>query len=122
MRMTTVCKNGILLAKVWDASNYFLRLRGLIGRELSEGGGLLLTPCDQVHTCFMGYPIDIVYLDAAGAVLRIDAAVPPGRLLSRAKGARGVLELPAFAAGALSAGDILEVGSWRKERLTRLRN
>lgn len=119
MKMTTVSKNGILVAEVWDASNYFTRLRGLIGRELKEGGGLLLTPCDQVHTFFMGYPIDIVYLSRGGVVLNIDAAVAPGKALGRVKGARSVLELPAFAAGALSVGDVLEVSSWQKERLNR---
>ena len=53
-----------VIATVSCAETYLERLRGLLGRPpLASGEALLLTPCSSVHTCFMTYAIDIVYVD-----------------------------------------------------------
>jgi len=112
MKTVSICKNGEPIARVWNANTYFLRLRGLLGRPLEEGGGLLLTPCGSIHTFGMRYPIDAVYLDCKGRVLRVDEALPAGKAWPQERGAKRVLELPAgFAAKRqIHAGDKLEVG------------
>jgi len=84
------------------AKSYWLRLRGLIGRKLSAGEGLLLSPCDQIHTFFMAYAIDAVYLGPDYHILRIDAAVAPWRACKKTRGCRYILELPAHEATALA--------------------
>lgn len=111
MRKAELQKNGTTIAHVILADRYFLRLRGLIGRRLSPGEGLLLVPCNQIHTFWMGYPIDVIYLDAMGRALRVDAAVPPGKSCALVRGAKQVLELPAGAAAEanITVGDLLEV-------------
>lgn len=76
------------------ADSYFLRLRGLIGRDPAALGGLLIRPCGQIHTFFMSVPIDAVYLDKEGRVLRIEEAVPVSRFCRAVRGAKRVLELP----------------------------
>ncbi len=83
------------------ATTPLARLRGLIGRR--EPRPLLLAPARSVHTCFMRFPIDVVFLDADLRVLRVARELPPWRLAS-ARGARAVLELPAGAAAGLKAG------------------
>jgi uncharacterized membrane protein (UPF0127 family) len=71
------------------------RLRGLLGREgLEPGEGLLLRPASSIHTFFMRFPIDAVFLDRALVVLGIADGVEPWRAASR-RGAKAVLELPA---------------------------
>jgi uncharacterized membrane protein (UPF0127 family) len=70
------------------------RLRGLLGRTLEPGDGLLLAPCFAVHTAFMHRPIDVVFLDRGLRVLWIAAEVRPWRLVA-CRRAWGVLELPA---------------------------
>ena len=46
------------------ADNTWTRFRGLIGHEpLTEGQGLLIVPCGSIHTHFMGFPIDVLYVD-----------------------------------------------------------
>ena len=71
------------------------RLKGLLGRdELPPGHGLLLRPANAVHTFFMRFPIDIVFLDRDLRVLRVAAHVKPWRAAAR-RGAHAVLELPA---------------------------
>jgi uncharacterized protein len=88
------------------------RMRGLLGRsELRPGEGLLLRPASSVHTFFMRFPIDAVFLDEGLRVLRISDELRPWRAASR-RGARAVLELPAgeSARRGLVAGDKLAFG------------
>jgi uncharacterized membrane protein (UPF0127 family) len=62
---------------------------------MPAGHGLLLSPAGSIHTFFMRMPIDVLYLDRDGTVLRADRAVPPWRLGPIVRRARTVLELPA---------------------------
>lgn len=111
MKTVLIQKNGVRICEAMHANNYFLRLRGLLGRTLQDGQGLLLTPCGEIHTCGMRYPIDAVYLARDGAVLKVDPAPPAGKFFKPVRGAYRVLELPAHAAEAagLAAGDRVEV-------------
>ncbi|NID13996.1 DUF192 domain-containing protein [Luteibacter yeojuensis] len=90
-----------IVPRVWRASAWWDRARGLLGRRaLGEGEGLLLEPCGSVHTFWMRYPIDLVFLDAQDRLLRTCASVPPWRARA-ARGASKTLELPAGALRAL---------------------
>ena len=113
MKTVSIIKNGEAIASVWHAKGYFARLRGLLGRSITEDGGLLLSPCSAIHTIGMGYAIDAVYLDKRGCVLRVDEAIQPGKVCPQQRGARHVLELPEGGASRrhITAGDILEVTS-----------
>lgn len=98
-----VCASCSLADTAWT------RLRGLIGRgALAPGEGLLLCPSASVHTCFMRFPIDIVYLDGRLEVLDVAPAVSPWRVSGR-RGARAVLEL--------AAGETERIGIRRGDRL-----
>jgi uncharacterized membrane protein (UPF0127 family) len=86
-------------------------MRGLLGRpRLAVGHGLLLRPARAVHTWFMRFAIDIVFLDRQLTVLATAERVPPWRA-ERCKGARAVLELPAGACAArgLAPGEQLGI-------------
>ena len=85
------------------------RLKGLLGRRaLSRDECLLLEPASTVHTLFMRFPIDVVFLDRERRVLRIIESVRPWRIAVQ-RGATSVLELAAGAAGraGLQVGDVL---------------
>jgi uncharacterized membrane protein (UPF0127 family) len=72
-----------------------VRMRGLLGRvELPAGEGLLLRPAPSVHTWFMRFPIDAVFLDGSLRVLSVSSDLGPWRFAGR-RGARAVLELAA---------------------------
>ena len=74
------------------------RNRGLLGRDgLEPGAGLALTPCFAIHTFFMRFPIDVVFLDRYGFVRRVVHRLGPWRL-AVVPGARMVIELEAGAA------------------------
>lgn len=77
------------------AETPFTRLAGLLGRrELPVGDGLLLRPAPSIHTFFMRFAIDVVYLDYDLTVLGISPNVKPWRFAGR-YGTRAILELPA---------------------------
>jgi uncharacterized membrane protein (UPF0127 family) len=89
----------------------FTRMKGLLGRrELPIGEGLLIEPTSGVHTAFMRFPIDVVFLDRDLRVLSVRPAVRPWRAATQ-RGARAALELPAGEAErqGLVAGDVLRV-------------
>lgn len=87
-----------LAAGISVADTPLARMKGLLGRRtLEPGEGLLLRPAGSVHTAFMRFPIDVVFLDGDCRILRVEANVPPWRLVAQ-RGAKAVLELPAHAA------------------------
>jgi uncharacterized protein len=87
------------------------RMRGLMGAPgLPAGEGLLLTPAPAIHTAFMRFPIDALFLDANMRVVEIVERLRPWRIASQRK-ARAVLELAAgeSARRGVEVGDMLEL-------------
>ena len=79
------------------------RAKGLLGREcLEEGQGLLFKNASSLHTFFMGFPIDIVFMDKTGKVLKAAPAVRPFKLVAAPFRAHYALELPT---GAIQQSD-----------------
>ena len=71
------------------------RMRGLLGRDGLEPGEAMLFPrCGSVHTLFMRFDIDVVYMDADRRVKKITPGLKPWRF-SGCWGADATLELPA---------------------------
>lgn len=86
----------VLVSRCTVASNPLTRMIGLLNRRsLAEDEGLFITPCNNIHTWFMRFPIDVVFLDAEGDVLKIVHSLPPFRARACWGKARSVLELPA---------------------------
>jgi uncharacterized membrane protein (UPF0127 family) len=86
------------------------RLRGLLGRDgLSAGEGLLIRPTSSIHTFFMRFAIDVVFIDRGGVVLKVVSKLRPWRLAA-SRGARYALELGAGeASGRVRPGDRLQL-------------
>jgi uncharacterized protein len=77
-------------------------MRGLLGRDrLERGEGLLLRTASSIHTFFMRFPIDAVWLDGDLRVVGLTLELPPWRTAAQ-RGAKAVLELPAGEAGSLN--------------------
>jgi uncharacterized protein len=77
------------------ADTVFTRLRGLLGRRaLASGEGLLIRPTSAIHTCFMRFPLDAVFLDGDLVVLRTVSRLRAWRFAA-CRGSHSVLELAA---------------------------
>ena len=85
----------IVCERVVVADRAHRRMRGLLGRKwLRQGEGMVLRPGWSIHTAFMRFPIDAVFLDADQVVIKVEHEVGPWRTVS-CRGAREVVELPA---------------------------
>lgn len=62
--------------------------------RLNPGEGLWIVPCESVHTFFMKFPIDLVYVDKRRKVRKVRSRVPAWRL-SACLSAHSIVELPA---------------------------
>jgi uncharacterized membrane protein (UPF0127 family) len=71
------------------------RNKGLLGRDgLDTSHAIILSPCFSIHTAFMRFPIDVMFVDRDGCAVRIIPALGPWRLAVTMR-ARHVVELAA---------------------------
>lgn len=84
-----VCERCVVADRPWA------RMRGLLGRsDLPRGEGVILRPARSVHTFFMRFAIDVVFLDENDIVVEVVHELRPWRAAG-VKGARSVVELAA---------------------------
>jgi hypothetical protein len=108
--MISLDSNRIVVDELQIADSYWSRFVGLqFRRELPAGHGLLLVPCRSIHTCWMRFAIDVIFLDAAGTVLDVRDSVRPWRTaLSRTGRPHATLEIAA-GTSRVSIGERLQV-------------
>jgi uncharacterized membrane protein (UPF0127 family) len=84
----------VVAAEVELAADSKSRRKGLLGRDaMSPDSALIIAPCNAVHTFFMRFPIDVVFTDRSGQVLRVRRGTRPWRL-ALWFGAFATIELP----------------------------
>ncbi|MGE5485722.1 MAG: DUF192 domain-containing protein [Ignavibacteriales bacterium] len=112
-RGTTVCSSAIV------AGNPVRRLAGLMFHAgLPRGSALVLERCNGIHTCFMRFPLDVLFVSRDWRVVRVERAVPPWRFIPWVRGSSRVVELPAGAIteSSTARGDVLRpvdtVSAW----------
>ncbi|MFL0267688.1 DUF192 domain-containing protein [Candidatus Clostridium radicumherbarum] len=90
-----ITKNEDICKNVLIANNFFKRLKGLMfTKELSSDTSMYINRCNQIHTFFMNYDIDVLYLDKNSIIIEINENVKPGKIGKRIKDAVAVVELP----------------------------
>ena len=92
--VTLACPDGrVVVERCLVATRPLRRMRGLLGRRSLPGGeGILLEPAASIHTFFMRFPIDVVFLDRERVVVGIARGLRPWRAAGRS-GAHATLEL-----------------------------
>jgi hypothetical protein len=108
-----------LAARVTKADDAASRSKGLLGRESLEADEGLwiqqspltwLVPCPTIHTFFMKFPIDVLFLDGGLKVRRVIENLKPWRLSPWVSSAHSILELKAGTLrGTVRPGDVLEM-------------
>ncbi len=104
-------KGNILLPRIRLADTFLTRARGLLfSPAIGEEAGLWIKPCRSVHSFFMTYPIDVVFLDKELNIVFILKNMQPWRTSPICRTAGSVLEIRAGAADrlGLQVGDRLE--------------
>lgn len=87
---------GVEVASALElADTPLTRMRGLLGRSgLHQGEGMRFEPGGAIHTMFMRFTIDVIFLDRDDRVLKLVHSLRPWRFAG-AGGTRAVVELPA---------------------------
>lgn len=97
--------------RVLKADTAATRSQGLLGREsLTADEGLWIVPCPMIHTFFMKFPIDVLFLDSKLTVRRVIEDLRPWRLSPWVLSAHSVLELKGgVLKGSVRVGDRIEM-------------
>lgn len=110
MKIVNQTKHTTLAEDASVADSFFTRIKGLLGKKgLGRGQGLLLKPCNSVHTFFMQFPIDVLFINKNNTVVACLAEMLPGRASRIYWHAQYVVELPGgtIAQTSTAAGDTL---------------
>jgi uncharacterized membrane protein (UPF0127 family) len=93
--LVNVTRQTTLAERITLADTFVSRLAGLMGRsQLPNGEGLVISPCSSVHTFFMRFAIDVIFIDREYRVIRTIPAMRPFRFSPYVRSARQVVELP----------------------------
>lgn len=108
-RLRNTRAGTVLAERIELAADSKSRKRGLLGRDhLDEGHALVIVPCGAVHTFFMRFAIDVLFVRRDGRVVKCAHGVRPWRI-AVALAAHAVIELP--------AGALRRSGTGRGDRL-----
>lgn len=78
MKIINLTRNFLLADKVSLAENFFSRTKGLLGKKsLAENEALIIKPCNSIHTLFMRFAIDAVFLDRQNKVVALKENMEP---------------------------------------------
>lgn len=89
-------KGTNLAQKAGITDNFLTRLIGLLNRKsLNSGEGLYITPCNSIHSWFMRFSFDAIFIDEDMQVIHIINKMPAFKFSPIIKSAKGVIELPA---------------------------
>ena len=111
MRVFNQTRNLPLMTRGRLANTFWTRLRGLLGTSsLAREEGLILVGEKSIHTLFMRFPIDVIYVDKNYKVIRTDINMVPYRLGPFVAQSAYVLEMPVgvIAETATQVGDQLK--------------
>lgn len=104
MKVYNSSKNNFIALNVKAAQNFFTRSFGLLLRKsLYKDEGLIIKPCCSVHTFFMKFNIDVLFINKQNQVIAIYENVKPYRILPIHLNSFYVIELPS---GSVSAKNV----------------
>ncbi|MEN6328166.1 MAG: DUF192 domain-containing protein [Syntrophomonas sp.] len=88
--------NSNIIVEQGELANTFLtRLKGLLGRKsMNPGEGLLICPCDMVHSIGMKMEIDVLFVSQDNRIVNIIEKMAPNRISKHIKNSCYVIELP----------------------------
>ena len=108
-RLVNKITGKVLATRLTIADTFWSRLVGLqFRRALEAGDALLLVPCNSVHTCFVRFPLDVIFLDRNGSILAIRRNLRPWRMALGPRKGHAVIE---FVAGVkdIHVGEVLRL-------------
>ena len=112
MQIFNRSQNTLIASQAQMATSLAQRTKGLLGRlSLAKNEAMVLKPCSSIHTFFMRFPIDVLFVDRQMRIIRLITNMPPNRLSPIAWASIMAIELPAGKIGQTNtqAGDHIEI-------------
>lgn len=112
MEIINKTKNTLLAKDIVIADTPFKRLKGLLGKkEFREGHALILKPCNSIHTFFLRFAIDVIFVDKQSKVIEAISCLKPFRLTRIYWLSLLAIELPAgiIQSTLICKGDTLQI-------------
>lgn len=113
-KITKNDKAELMISQLKEATTFFQRAKGLLGRQsLADNEGLWIRPCNNIHTFFMKFNIDCIFVDKNLVIQRIKSNMSPFRIAGPDWKTVSVIEVKAGTAEKwkLATGDRLYVVS-----------
>ena len=99
-------ENKLILENVSIADSFFSRLKGLMGKSnIDDNIGLIIRPCKSIHTFFMKFNIDVIFIDGNSKVVDVYIDLAPWRISKIYKDAKFVIEGKSGSFAKLKKGD-----------------
>ena len=96
MKLMSRSNNTTLAENLVFADSFWSRAVGLLGKKsLPETEALWIRRCNSIHTFFMQFPIDVVFVDKTGRVHELRENVPPYRIIAPVWKASDTIEFKA---------------------------
>ena len=114
MKIINIKNKNLLASDAILANSIFKRVKGLLGRkDLPQGSAMILKPCNSIHTFFMQFPIDVVFVNKDNKVVKLINSLVPNRMTSIYWNAYYAIEFPAGTLNRTSTttSDLLEITS-----------
>jgi len=112
MKLLNKSKNTIISENLYIADSFLKRLLGLIPKKnIQNDECLLITNCPMIHTCFMNFPIDVVFLDKEFKAIAIERKIMPWHFSRYYVGAFYAIEFSSdFVKDKIEVGEIMDAG------------
>jgi hypothetical protein len=113
MKIINTTRETVLAANIVIADRPITRMVGLLGRgELKSGEALIIKPCYSIHTFFMRFAIDVLFVDKNNRVIKVISRLKPFKFSGLYFNAAFAIELPLDTANSTSTqeGDMLSIG------------
>jgi len=95
MKIVNLTKNTVLADNIVIANTPIKRLIGLLDRsDLKPSEALIIIPCNSIHTFFMRFTIDVLFIDKDNKIIKAISPLKPFRITNIYFGASSAIELP----------------------------
>ncbi len=96
VQVFNVTRGVVIAHQAKLATSLGQRMKGLLGQaSLSDNEALILKPCSSIHTFFMRFAIDVLFIDKNLQIIRLVQNMPPNRTSPIVWASRMAIELPA---------------------------
>ncbi len=96
MKIINITRQKLLAQDIETANTLLTRMKGLLGKPfLNPGQALIITPCNSIHTFFMRFAIDVLFINRNNVIVGLIGDLKPFRLSPVYFNSFFAVELPA---------------------------